>query len=170
MSVLKKNKIIFLILFFVFGCATTSKEKIIQNMIIGAAAGYTIGQMKSENKTGYSLLYAGAVSSVVGAGSVWYSDLDEDSERLKKENQKLKIEMERIYQPSLKFETTGMMNSKVPEKYKSMINPGEWKIYALDQWIEAGENQLIHQDKMMELIPPTLVPVQLPLTTEKKGK
>ena len=91
-------------------------------------------------------------------------------ERKDKENQKLKTEMERIYHPSLKFETTGMMNSKIPEKYKSMINPGEWKIYALDQWIEAGENQLIHQDKMMELIPPSLVPVQLPLTTEKKEK
>ena len=51
-----------------------------------------------------------------------------------------------------------------------MINPGEWKIYALDQWIEAGENQLIHQDKIMELIPPSLVPVQLPLTNEKKEK
>ena len=170
MNVLKKNKFILVILFFSTACATTPKEKILQNMLLGAATGFALGQMKSENKTGYSLIYAGAVSSVVGAGSVWYSDLDEDSERLKKENQNLKTEMERIYQPSLKFETTGMMNSKVPEKYKSMINPGEWKIYALDQWIEAGENQLIHQDKMMELIPPTLVPVQLPLTTEKKGK
>lgn len=170
MNVLKKNKIIFLAMLVVFGCATTPKEKILKNMLIGAATGIAIGQMKSENKTGYSLLYAGAISSVVGAGSVWYSDLDEDSERLIKDNHKLKTEMERIFQPSLKFETTGMMNSKVPEKYKSMINPGEWKIYALDQWIEAGENQLIHQDKMMELIPPSLVPVQLPLTNEKKEK
>ncbi len=162
----------FLILPFIsFSCATnTAREKILKNMLIGAATGIAIGQMKSENKTGYSLLYAGAISSVVGAGSVWYSDLNEDSERLIKDNHKLKTEMERIFQPSLKFETTGMMNSKVPEKYNSMINPGEWKIYALDQWIEAGENQLIHQDKMMELIPPSLVPVQLPLTNEKKEK
>ena len=157
--------------FMFFSCATNStREKIIKNMLIGAAAGYAVGQLKSENKTGYSLLYAGAISSVVGVGSVWYSDLDDDSERLKKENLKLKTDLDRIFQPSLKFETTGMMNSKVPEKYKSMINPGEWKIYALDQWIEAGENQLIHQDKMMELIPPSLVPVQLPLTNEKKEK
>ena len=170
MNVLKKNNLIFLTMFFVFSCAMTPKEKILKNMLIGAATGIAIGQMKSENKMGYSLLYAGAISSIAGAGSVWYSDLDEDSERLIKENQKLKTEMARIFQPSLKFETTGMMNSKVPEKYKSMINPGEWKIYSLDQWIEAGENQLIHQDKMMELIPPSLVPVQLPLTNEKKEK
>ena len=44
-----------------------------------------------------------------------------------------------------------------------MINPGEWKIYALDQWIEDSENKLIHQDKMMELIPPSLIPAQLPM-------
>ena len=87
-------------------------------MFIGAATGVVIGQMKSENKTGYSLLYAGAISSAVGIGSVWYSDLDDDSERLKKENLKLKADLDRIFQPSLKFETTGMMNSKVPEKYK----------------------------------------------------
>ena len=139
-------------------------------MLLGAATGFALGQMKSENKTGYSLLYAGAISSVVAAGSVWYSDLDDDSERLKKENQKLKADLDRVFQPALKFETTGMMNSKIPEKYKSMINPGEWKVYALDQWVEAGENQLIHQDKMMELIPPSLIPVQLPLTTQKKEK
>jgi hypothetical protein len=87
MNVLKKNNLIFLTMFFVFGCAMTPKEKILKNMLIGAATGIVIGQMKSENKTGYSLLYAGAISSIAGAGSVWYSDLDEDSERIIKENQ-----------------------------------------------------------------------------------
>ena len=155
---------------FISSCASSPKEKILRNMVIGAATGFALGQLKSENKTGYGLLYAGAVSSVAGAASVWYSDMDFESERIKSDNQKLKTELDKIYSPSLTHESSGMMNSKIPDKYKSMINPGQWKVYSLDQWVEDGENQLIHQDKMMELIPPTLMPAQLPVNLKKKAK
>lgn len=168
MNVLKKTSTLFLGLVF-SSCASSPKETILQNMLIGAITGYALGQLKPENKQAHSLIYSGMGASLAAVGTLYLTDFD-GSKELKNQNQKLKSELDKIFQPSLKFETTGMMNSKIPEKYKSMINPGEWKIYALDQWIEAGENQLIHQDKMMELIPPSLVPVQLPLTTEKKEK
>ncbi len=166
------SKILSLICLFliVTSCASTPKEKILKNMMIGAVTGFALGQLKSENKTGYSLLYSGAGASILGAVSVWYSDMDSESERIKSDNQKLKTELDKIYSPNLTHESSGMMNSKIPDRYKSMINPGQWKVYSLDQWIEDGENQLIHQDKMMELIPPTLTPAQLPVNLKKKAK
>ena len=166
----KINFFIGLILTNVFlSCASSPKEKILKNMLIGAATGFALGQLKPENKTGYGLLYAGAGASLVGATSVWFSDIDSESERIKSDNQKLKNELDKIYSPNLTHESSGMMNSKIPDKYKSMINPGEWKVYSLDQWVEDGENRLIHQDKMMELTPPTLMPAQLPVNLKKKA-
>lgn len=158
-----QKKISFLICAVLFSsCANSPKQKIVQNMMIGALAGYAVGQLKSDNKQAHSYIYAGAGASLAAAGSLYFTDFDESNE-LKSQNQKLKSELDKIYSPALVHESTGMMSSKVPEKYKSMINPGEWKIYSLDQWIEDSENKLIHQDKMMELIPPSLVPAQLPI-------
>ena len=40
------------LVFLSFSCAGAPKEKILKNMMIGAAAGFALGQLKSENKTG----------------------------------------------------------------------------------------------------------------------
>lgn len=156
-------------LVFLSGCALTSaKNRIYRDMAIGAVVGALAAQQKNENKQAYSAMYS-AVGASVGA-LISINLYDPDSENLKLKNQLAKFEsdLEASLRPKLEFTSSGMMNSKVPDKYKTMINPGEWRVYRLDQWVEDGENRLIHQDKMMELIPPSLKPMNIPTQTEDK--
>ena len=164
MSVSKSSFLISLSL--LTGCASTPRQKIIRNIIVAGVAGYAIGSQKQENSKAYGLYYAGLAGSAAGLASAYLENDDAENERLRADNRKLKAELDKVYSPSLVHEGNAMMNAKVPDKYKAMINPGEWKIYAYDQWVEDGENRLIHQDKIMELIPPSLTPKTLPLNVK----
>lgn len=161
MNVLKRTSFLLATIYFV-SCASTPREVIMRNIIIGAVAGYAVGSQRKENQNAYGLLYSGIAGTAAGLATTYLSNTDSENERLLAENKKLKGDLEKVYSPSLVYEGNGMMNAKVPEKYKAMIQPGEWKIYAYDQWVEDGDNRLIHQDKIMELIPPSLVPATLP--------
>lgn len=147
------------------GCANTPKEKMIQNILLSSAVGFAIGQNVETNRISNGIAYAGVAGTVTALWLTHNSDLDQESENLKAENKRLRNEMDKLLSPTLEQQTTGMMSAKIPSKYAGMINPGEWKIYALDQWVELDENRLVHQDKIMELIPPSLKPATLP----KKG-
>lgn len=162
------NKFSYLIsISLISSCASTPREAIMRNIIVGAATGYVIGSQRKDNSKAYGFLYAGLAGSTAGLATAYLASDDSESGRLRADNKKLKSELDKIYSPTLVHAENGMMSAKVPEKYKAMINPGEWKIYAYDQWVEDGENRLIHQDKIMELIPPSLSPVTLP--TLNKG-
>ena len=101
----------------------------------------------------------GSVGLAAGAlVSTLLFDPDQKIESLNQENQKLKSEIDQINNPLPEFSSTAFLNSKIPDKYKNLISPGEWRVYKLDQWVEDGENRMLHQDKMMELIPPTFSP------------
>lgn len=167
MNALRKTSFLLPMLFFA-SCATTPREKIMQNIIVGVVTGFAVGSQRKDNSKAFGLLYGGMAGATAGLATAYLSNDDSENERLFAENKKLKTDLEKVYSPSLVYEGNGMMNAKVPEKYKAMIQPGEWKIYAYDQWVEDGENRLIHQDKIMELTPPSLVPVTLP--NINKGK
>lgn len=163
---------VILIASFVFAtsCATTTREKIIQNIVIASAIGFAVGSTKETNKFANGMMYGGVAGSIAGAATSYLSNIDSENTRLNTENTNLKAELDKIYSPNLIQKTDGFLNSKIPEKYKNMINPGEWKIYSMDQWIDDGENRLIHQDKIMELTPPSLTPIQLPILKERERK
>ncbi|MFZ3231728.1 MAG: hypothetical protein WA160_16085 [Pseudobdellovibrio sp.] len=166
-----KNKALLkiLILIVLTGCSSLSfKEKILTNTLVASAAGYVIGQSEKEHKKEYSIMYAGIASGIAAIATTYISDPDRENVRLRNEMAKMQSDFDAALKPKLESSSSGLMNSKIPEKYKSMINPGEWKVYSLDQWTEDNENRLIHQDKMMELIPPSLKPMSLPTTTERK--
>lgn len=152
----------------VSGCATTPREKVIQNILIGSTVGFIVGQSREENRLASGLIYGGVAGATAGLATAYFDNSDQEIKKMKDENQRLTKELEKAFSPELNFESSGTLNSKIPEKYKSMINPGEWKIYSLDQWIEDGENRLIHQDKMMELNPPSLKPISLPQVKNRK--
>lgn len=152
-----------IVLVFLSGCASTPREKNMRNIIVAATAGYVIGSQAKNNSRAYGSMYAGLAGSVAGLATAYLSTDDAENDRLRADNRKFKAELDKVYSPELVHAGNGMMNAKVPDKYKAMINPGEWKIYAYDQWVEDGENRLIHQDKIMELIPPSLNPVTLPI-------
>ena len=156
MNVSIKTSVLVIALMILNSCATTPREKILQNMFIGATAGLAIGLSKPENKSANALLYSGITASTIGAVSVYLSSIDQTESQLKAENKKLKDDLEAIQSPKTIYQSPAMFNSKIPDKYKKLIQPGEWRISEIDQWFEDSENRIIHQDKIMELIPPSL--------------
>lgn len=140
-------------------CATSQKGKISEWAIIGGSAGFVFGSTRPDYQDKNAMMFS-AIGTAIGAlAGLYYFDPDKQSEKLAFENQKMKKDMELIQASKVIVETPATFNTKIPAKYKQLINPGEWRISEIDQWIEEGENRLIHQDKIMELIPPTLKPV-----------
>lgn len=141
-------------------CATTTKGKVAEWTVLGGLAGGAYGSSRPEYKDQNAVMY-GAVGAAIGAlAAVYYHDPDKQTEQLRLENAKLKKDLDAFSEPKVLVETPATFNSRIPEKYKRLINPGEWRVAEIDQWIEDGENRLIHQDKVMELIPPSLKPNQ----------
>ena len=157
---LNSLRLIFLLfLLFNLGCATSQKGKIVEWSAAGLATGVVYGSTRQDFKDKNAMMY-GAVGAAVGAiAGLYYFDPDKNFERLTDENKRLRQDLDLVQIPKVIAETPATFNTKIPEKYKKLINPGEWRISELDQWIEEGENRLIHQDKIMELIPPSLKPV-----------
>ena len=139
-------------------CATTPRQKVLRDMGIAAVLGYSLGQQKDIDKNSYSTAYAftGAVIAEV-IGLLAY-DFHEKENLLLKENEKLKLKLDEALNPILVNSGPGTLSGKIPEKYQSLVNPGEWKIFKTDKWIEEDENVLVHQDKIMQLVPPSLKP------------
>lgn len=143
-------------------CAHTPTEEVFQNMILAGVAGIAMGQQKEEYKTTHSLMYGGLGAAAAGAVTLYLKNPDKETERMRTEVLKLKAQIESFSEPELKSQTPGTFGARVPDKYRAMISPGEWRIYEINQWIEDGENRIIHQDKIMELIPPSLRPMSKP--------
>lgn len=149
----------YLILFAVLlssGCATSIKGQTTEWALIGAGAGAAYGYSRNEYKDKNAMMFA-AIGAATGALiSLYKQDPDQKISKLSDENAKLKKDIEAFSNPKTEFQTPAMFNSKIPDKYKRLIQPGEWRISEIDQWIEDSENRIIHQDKIMELIPPSL--------------
>lgn len=155
MNALKKISLVMMPLAFT-SCASSTKNTLVTNVLVGVAAGYAIGSMNKNNSVAFGLLYGGMGGTAAALGTAYFSDLDKDSKRLAAENEKLRKDLEAVTSPKTVYLSPAMFNSKVPDKYKRLIQPGEWRISEIDQWVEESENRIIHQDKIMELIPPSL--------------
>ena len=162
--------IFFLSAFAFSGCATSSKTKVLSSMASAATLGGIYGLSRPEAKSQNALLWAGVSSAVAGAVAISISDPDKEADRLRQEATRLREELEILNSPRIEKQTTGLFGAKVPEKYRSLINPGEWRVSRIDQWIEDDENRLIHQDLVMELVPPSLNPVSRPTNQKEKTK
>lgn len=151
------NKTLILSSILVFsGCATTIKGQTVEWSAIGAGIGAGYGYSRSEYKDKNAMMFA-AIGAAAGALlSIYRQDPDQKISKLNEENLKLKKDIESFTNPKTVYQSPAMFNSKVPDKYKRLIQPGEWRISEIDQWVEESENRLIHQDKIMELIPPSL--------------
>lgn len=148
------------IIVFTTGCTSTFKNKTYQSMAIGSALGILYGSSKPKDQGAYATMY-GALGAASGAVySTIVNDPDAELDKSKTEITALKRELDEMSSPKVEKQTTALFGNRVPDKYKALINPGEWRVSKLDQWIEDDENRLIHQDLIMELTPPTLVPIQ----------
>jgi hypothetical protein len=141
-----------------YGCVTTHKGKALEWSVVGASLGAIYGATRPDYPQQNASMFAALGAAGGALGSLYNSDPDKKIDELKLETQKLKSELDGFSNPKVMFETPATFNSKIPEKYKKLISPGEWKISEIDLWVEDSENRLIHQDKIMDLIPPSLKP------------
>lgn len=140
------------------GCATTTSGKVYQNMALAGAAGAIYGSTQQDYKTTQAVLYGSLAAAIAAATTIYFEDPDKEQIRLRNELKSLKAKLDQINEPKLVGVEPATFGARIPAKYKNMIQPGEWKVFELDQWVEDGDNRLIHQDKVMELTPPSLKP------------
>lgn len=126
-------------------------------MAIGAAVGGLVGQSRSENREAYSAMYAGIGAATAGAISALVNVPDEN--QIKKENENLKEQVrkfEKQLQPQLVQQGNSLFSSPIPKEVSSLVEPGEWKRYKMDQWVQDQNqpNTWYRQVEMFEIIPP----------------
>lgn len=139
------------------GCATSTRDKVLRDMAIGAAAGALLGQTKSDYRSTYSTMYAGIGAAAAGAVST-YVNVSKDDE-LRSENQNLKTKLDQFQkqmQPQLIEQGNSLFSSPIPKEVAGLIEPGEWKRYKLDQWVQDPNqsNTWYRQVEMFEIVPP----------------
>lgn len=150
--------------FLLTSCATGMKEKIVRNTLIAGAAGAAYGDSKDEFKSQHSLMYGASAALITAIASLYYFDPDKQLEQFRKTTNQMRDEMDGLENgfntPSEKNQTTRGTTLRgydaLPEQYKRMIDPGKWTLSEIDQWVDGGEGQMIHQDKILELKPATL--------------
>lgn len=139
------------------GCATSTRNKVLRDMAIGAAAGALVAQIKTDYRMTYTAMYAGAGAAIAGAIST-YVNVSKDEE-LQMENQQLKTKLDHFQkqlQPQLIQQGNSLFSSPIPKEVAGLVEPGEWKRYKLDQWVQDPNqsNTWYRQVEMFEIIPP----------------
>lgn len=139
-------------------CALTPREKTLSLMATGVALGAVYGATRAEMKRENAFIFGGSLGLLAaGFGLTVFND-DERVANLEKASELLKMELEKKSKGTLIKELPATFSAKIPKQYLPLVRPGSWKVLEIDQWVEDGENRLIHQDKVMELVPPTLSP------------
>lgn len=139
------------------GCATSTRNRVLRDMAIGAAAGALVAQTKTDYRMTYTAMYAGAGAAIAGAVSA-YVNVSKDDE-LQMENQQLKTKLDQFQkqlQPQLVQQGSSLFSSPLPKEMAGLVEPGEWKRYKMDQWVQDPNqsNTWYRQVEMFEIIPP----------------
>jgi hypothetical protein len=143
--------------FVAVGCSTSStRVRIIRDMALGAVAGSLLAQSKEENKNAYSAMYAGIGAAMAGVISVWFNASEEN---LKAENESLKLRLDNFqkrFDPQIVQKGSSLFSSPLPKEVAGLVEPGEWKRYKMDQWVQDPNqpNTWFRQIEMFEIIPP----------------
>ncbi len=143
---------------FLTACSSMSARNIIlRDMAVGAAVGALVGQARTDNREAYSAMYAGVGAATAGAISALINVPDEN--QIKRENENLKEQVwkfEKQLQPQLVQHGNSLFSSPIPKEVSSLVEPGEWKRYKMDQWVQDQNqpNTWYRQVEMFEIIPP----------------
>lgn len=138
------------------GCATNRENRwamtggaVVGGIALGAATA------PGEERKELHAVYWGAI---LGLGaSLIAQEIFSDSkeiERLKAENQKKDLQLDVIQNSKtvLLREGKGYFKSPSGEEFFSG-DKAKWRLYQIDKWVKNGPNQLIHQDRMVEIVP-----------------
>lgn len=150
--------VLILCLFILSGCANlNTRNTIMRDIAIGAFAGALVAQTKTENREAYTTMYAGIGAASAGIISAFINIPDEN--KIQKENENLKAQVEEFEQqlkPKLIQKGNSLFSSPIPKEVAALVDPGEWKRYKLDQWVQDPNqsNTWYRQVEMFEITPP----------------
>ena len=146
---------------FCSGCATNIKEKVLRNSLIATAAGAAYGNSKDEYKTQHSIMYGASAGLIAALVSVYYYDPDKRLDESRKQTSELAKSLDDFSEgnstqsrrrPVLSGSATRNYGS-LPDKYKSLVSPGEWVLREIDEYERIDDNKIVHKDQLFELIP-----------------
>lgn len=127
-------------------------------MLSGVATGAAYGATRPEMKRENAFIFGGSLGLLAAGLGLYQFNDDERVSKIEKERDSLKMEIEKKSKGTLIKELPATFSAKIPKQYLPLVRPGSWRVMEVDEWREDGENRLIHQDKVMELTPPTLSP------------
>lgn len=140
------------------GCATSNtRNKVLRDMALGAVAGALVAQVKDHHRLTYATMYAGLGAATAGAVSVYLNVPQSDEIQAENKSLKQRIEsFEKQLQPQLIEQGNSLFSSPMPKEVSRLVDPGEWKRYKLDQWVQDPNqsNTWYRQVEMFEIIPP----------------
>ena len=157
-----------LLLTILFGIASTScatqRKSQIASMGLGFVVGGTVGVMtapEGERPTMHGALWGGLTAALAGAVSLYVFDQQKEVDKYKQETESLKIELSKLkisQEPKLISKGSGLFKDPLPSEALRLIQPGEWRKYAVDQWVQdqGNPNIWLHYNQMYEFIPPSL--------------
>lgn len=157
MNALNKRSILILCLLSSFGCASSTKGKVLRNTLLVGAAGATYGSTRGDYKATHSVMYGASAAALAAIASIYAYDPDKSNDELRKETAELKYKLDQLEKPSLINQGNSLFNSQMPGSLAKLVQPGEWKHYKLDQWVQdpSNPNIWLRQVEMYEVIPPS---------------
>lgn len=152
------------------GCATLSnRQKTLLTMLGAGVVAGTAGAMlapSDEKPLGHAALWGGVAAATTGAIGLFVFDEQKRSEEFQRENSVMRKEISAFrdegsssHEPTLLYETNAPFGKEIPSEYSGLVKPGRWSVYRLNQWVNQGEGTIIHQDRLVKLIPPQLTPM-----------
>ena len=148
----------------VSGCASMpNRTKTILTMV---GTGLIVGTIAAnrapvdENPGTIGFLWGGNAAAVAGLVSLYVFDEQHRSEVFEKQLNASQKEVDVFRGEGVGasrapiFDSESGLERQLPKEYQGLVQPGKWSIYKIDNWISQGDNTLVHQDKMVRIIPP----------------
>ena len=149
------------------GCATNRAKTLLLMGGVGVvAAGAAYVMTPQDERPEMHALYGGAIgAAAAGVAGLFIFDEQKRSEELDRQATVMRRELEAFrdegggsHEPRLLYETSAPFGKDIPGEYRALVRPGHWSVYRLNQWVSQGEGAMIHQDRMVKLVPPQLNP------------
>ena len=141
-------------------CATTYRGKALESALIASSVGILYGLTRHDYPQENAMIF-GSIGGAAGAiTSIYLTNPDEEIQKIKSQNESLKEELDQISPERLRktLQTgTAIQNLQMlPPKYRSLIIPGEWTLYEIDEWEQIDDEHIVNKTKLLELKPSRL--------------
>src|SRR5438445_6339118 len=104
-------------------CASTTSQKVYQNMTLAGVACAAYGYSHEDYKNTQAALYGSLAAAIAAAVTLYVEDPDKEEIKLRNEVKSLKAKLDQINEPKLIGVQPATFNARIPEKYRAMVQP-----------------------------------------------